>query len=211
MKKQKILADQICNLLTIARGRRINWIYIDTVDQNSKVNYTEHRNAITSPFTGIELIDQRPPEITKNFVEECYSICANPIFQSEINKIANSTPDIRSKGNIEGRCLLICSLLDSFYQLTDPNPSNKISTKERITLICKAYNVPISTTEIETYKNQRNNLVHELKLNNPQADYSSILHFFDRILLRILGYTGYYINATKLPVASGAKEDKLVP
>ena len=223
LEKAIEIASRICDLLAIARGRRVNWIFYEICDTADEIVYTEHRLPILTPFTGFELIDHMPPENTKNFVEECYAHCSSPIFTCDLNTIANIHSNIHSGASIEARCLLICSMIDRFFLLTRRNynkagrnkKARRTTTRNKVKLVVRAYSVPIDIIEINEYKELRNSLVHELEFIGAQGSsskqYLELLHFYDRIVLRILGYTGYYINWTRPEVWQGQQTDKLTP
>lgn len=67
------LADDLCLLLTLARGCRVEWLCYDVVDSADRVLRSYHRNAITKPWGSLQLIATIPPEDTKRFLEAAYT------------------------------------------------------------------------------------------------------------------------------------------
>lgn len=68
------LINNMCTLLSYARGTYINWLYYDVYSlRNKQVVRTYCQNSYTRPFNGATpVINKFPPNDTKYFVEKCY-------------------------------------------------------------------------------------------------------------------------------------------
>lgn len=200
--------EAVCNLLTIARGRKINWIYYKLTAENEPIA-TVHHGRITSPYKGYELIDFQSEETT-TFLEQCYPVYKSLNPKYHFDRVANILVDCNSSGFIETRCLSIFSVVDSLVKQI----SNAKHFFDRIKDFVNYHHIPIEKREIKRFKNSRNKLTHQLefdKMNNPQDEYIENLHFLHLMILGSLGYSSYYINVTKHPLWTGSRADKLTP
>jgi hypothetical protein len=67
------VVDDLCLLLTLARGCRVEWISYNIVTPDEEVLSSHHRgDAITKPFGVLELIAPHPPEDTLQFINKTY-------------------------------------------------------------------------------------------------------------------------------------------
>jgi hypothetical protein len=67
--------DNLCVLLTLARGCRVEWLSYSIVAPNGEVLKSYHRgDAITKPFGTLELISHDPPEDTLQFISKTYTM-----------------------------------------------------------------------------------------------------------------------------------------
>ena len=203
------LANILADLLTIAKSRKINWIYYDLYGKDSNIIFTEHNPRITSKFAGFEMIDKMPPQNIVDFLNTCFTEYKKQNSIYHFSNIANSFTDIHSNGFLETRCLALFSLIDYIVHKSSTAKELRQRLKETFT----HFKAPISDNEISAYIKTRNNLVHEMQFvtNNPFSEYQQVVHLLDKLLLRILGYDGYYINIENLPHESGDQSDKLIP
>jgi|GEM_PF-5093330 len=201
------LVDVICNLLTIARGRKINWIYHKSIDANGST-LTIHQPRITSEFKGFELIDFQHKE-TLDFLDQCYPAYMKLNSTYHFDHIANILSDCHASGFLETRCLAMFSVVDSLVKRV----SQDRQLRRRIQAFVKHHKIPISESEISNFIDSRNKLTHELEFfsSDYQTEYFDNLHFLHRLILGALGYSSYYINVTRHPLYTGSKADKLTP
>ena len=66
------LMDDVCMLLSLARGCRIQWLYWDALSEDGRIVSSYHRDAITRPYSPLRLIPSKPPEDTHYLVESCF-------------------------------------------------------------------------------------------------------------------------------------------
>lgn len=206
------ITDTICNLLSIAKGKRINWIYLATKDIDGQLVSIEHHHRITSDFTGFELIDKNPPELIVYYLNKCYETYKSLDSTFHFLNIANTVMDIRSRGFLETRCLVIFSLMEYLVRKASFT-SKKDTFKSKIEKTILKYRVPISCSEISDFIKSRNSLVHEMQFltANPLAEYQASLHLLDKLILRILDYDSWYINMEDMSKWTGEQKHKLTP
>jgi len=64
--------DELCRLLSLARGTKITWISAEKCMKDGKARRIILRNAVTWPFSSLPLVDPRNPQDTPLFIEKVY-------------------------------------------------------------------------------------------------------------------------------------------
>ena len=194
-------ARNICDLLTIAKGRKINWINYKVYDANSSIIFTSHQSRLTDPNNNrYELINFRQAQIAITYLEQCYpaykqfDLC----HPTTLNKVANIIVDANATRFFLTRALIMFSMVDA---LSKKVSSNRDFTA-RIRCIKTLYNVCLDDEEISFFVKSRNSVVHKLKFRtNDMSDmveeYEKCYHIFHRLLLRILDYQSDYFDITQ--------------
>ncbi|KKG34639.1 hypothetical protein [Methanosarcina mazei] len=67
----KTIVTDLCKIMSIAQGRKIEWIYYYIFNDEGKIVLQKHENRITKPFSAIEIIDEKPEDMQK-FIESSY-------------------------------------------------------------------------------------------------------------------------------------------
>jgi hypothetical protein len=73
-EKDKIedIVDNLCWLLSLARGCKINWLYYDILTNEDETIGTFHKSGIIKKFGTLELIATNPGKDLKNFIKKTY-------------------------------------------------------------------------------------------------------------------------------------------
>ena len=216
------IANRICDLLTIAKGRKISWVNYKVFDSNSSEVFSFHENRLTDHKNGYELIDFRQASRTINYLEQGY--LAYKQFDSKYPKMLNGVASMISDSNSTKftltRALIMFSVVDALgKQVLDqinirkgktPPPYYHIVAK--INALKTSYKVCLSSDEIEYFRQSRNSVVHELKFHTSDTvrEYERCYHIFHRLLLRILNYQSEYFDIT-LPGRYGFGTNTLHP
>lgn len=66
------LLDDLCLLLSLAKGCLIQWIYYQLCSESGTVLKTYHRDAVTKPYSPLPLIPSQPAEDLSYFVERTF-------------------------------------------------------------------------------------------------------------------------------------------
>lgn len=204
-------ASSICDLLTIAKGRKINWINYEVYDANLSIIFTSHQSRLTDPNNGYELIDFKRPRTAVTYLEQCYpaykqfDLC----HPTMLNGVATMIFDSNTTRFTLSRALVMFSMVDAL--------SNKVSSNSdfsaRIRCLKTLYNVCLDEEEIKFFKNSRNSVVHELKFhtNDTIEEYKKCYHIFHRLLLRILDYQSDYFDITQYDPKSRTNKLQVCP
>jgi len=109
--------DNLCELLSLARGTKINWIYYDCYDSAGKKVVSFHKNSIVWQYVGLPLIDHRNPKDTVSFVEQTFSNYLS--YKNDLNTAIETYLDAkRETGFLEIRALkavVVLEFLNSKY------------------------------------------------------------------------------------------------
>jgi len=66
------LTDDLCMLLSLARGSRIQWLCWDALSNDGYIVSSYHRDSVTRPYSSLYLIPSNPPRHTHYFLEKCF-------------------------------------------------------------------------------------------------------------------------------------------
>ena len=64
--------EDLCWLLSVARGTKVNWVYVDALNGDGKLVHTHHANRITKRYSPLSVIDPRDRDDTGRFVERAH-------------------------------------------------------------------------------------------------------------------------------------------
>jgi hypothetical protein len=93
------VVDDICYLLSLARGTKIQWIYRADVNEDGKILRSSQFYRVTKKYTPLSLIDYSQPEAIEQFLTK-----ALPIYQSRreswsMRNVIDSYLDAKSEGD----------------------------------------------------------------------------------------------------------------
>ncbi|MDE2777887.1 MAG: hypothetical protein OXI77_18320 [Chloroflexota bacterium] len=214
------MINRICDLLTIAQGRRIEWINYRVYDANSSLIFTYHEIRRTDPRRGFVLIDFQNANTAINYLTKSFPAYGR--FDSQHPSLLNGVANIMFDTNaarftITHALSMFCmvdalgkNLLDYQYISRGKTPPHRYPIKTKVEALKNAYKVCLCQNEIDYFGLSRNCVVHELKFHTGDArkEYEKSSHIFHRILLRILDYEHLYFDIT-LPTGQGFGEDML--
>ncbi len=113
VEKLKKTVGDLCDLLSVARGTFINWIYLEHRDEDSTVQSRLHSSRVTRPFEGLPIIDPGVNSIdqytipdtnepltdgrldTKRFIETAYEVYANDTIRELYRRVIVTYLDAR--------------------------------------------------------------------------------------------------------------------
>lgn len=205
------MANRICDLLTIAQGRRIEWINYRVYDANSSILFTSYEARRTDSRNGFGLIDFRQPKRAINYLERGYPACRqfDTDYPTMLNGVANIIFDSNAIRFSLPHALIMFSMVDAL--------SNKVCKSKylesRIKRLNSLYRLRITKNERKLFVKSRNCVVHELKFHtgDTKNEYTKCYRIFYRLLLRILNYQSVYFDIT-LPKPYGLYgENRLHP
>ena len=105
--------DELCRLLSLARGTKITWINAEEYVEDGRANRIILKNSIAWPFSSLPLIDPRNPQDTPLFVEKVYSKYLELRDSYNIDIAIEQYLDAkRATTYLETRALTAVSLLD---------------------------------------------------------------------------------------------------
>ncbi len=189
-------ANRICDLLTIAKGRKISWINYKVYDTNSCEIFTFCESRLTDPKNGFELIDFRQAKQSVNYLERGYPAYKqfDSSFPTMLNGVASMITDSNSTRFTLTRALVIFSMVDALSKKV----CNSDNFESRIKCLNNLYGVCLKRKERIYFKDSRNSVVHELKFHTSDTmkEFETCCQIFHRLLLRILDYQSKYFDIT---------------
>lgn len=72
IKDLREVIDNLCYLLSVARGTKIQWIYCDLYNSTDKKIFRIHFSHVTKPYCPLPIIDPVGQNMTKTFLESTY-------------------------------------------------------------------------------------------------------------------------------------------
>lgn len=123
--------DELCRLLSLARGTKINWVNAESIDSSGNPTYIILKQSVTWPFSSLPLIDPRNPQDTALFIEKVYPAYLKLRDSYNLNIAIEQYLDAkRATAYLETRALTAVSLLDFLQgQYAFQHGLNKISSK----------------------------------------------------------------------------------
>lgn len=107
------IIDNICTLLTLARGCRVSWLYYDYVSANEKIIESFHGNAITKSFVNLPLIPADLAQDTKIFIQKTFQHYVNNRDFWELRNAIDAFTDAKVEGDfLESRALKLVILME---------------------------------------------------------------------------------------------------
>lgn len=105
--------DELCRLLSLARGTKITWISAEECMEDGEAHRIILRNSVTWPFSSPALIDPRNPQDTAIFIEKVYPTYLKLRDSYNLNIVIEQYLDAkRATVYLETRALAAVSLLD---------------------------------------------------------------------------------------------------
>lgn len=199
--------DDICLLLSIAQGCRVNWLYRDTFTEGWQRIERLHGDRVVRNYTSMPLI----APLLKAFIEKTY-----PTYK-ERNKswllsrgVVGGYLEAKQESDLlETRAM---KAVTSMERIRTVREYGNTKFKDGIRKILDDLGLSFDENDIGLFVKCRNSLVHDgyfyckqkhrHKPNYPPLksdfeEYLFIMHFMDRIILKIIGYSGYYVDCRK--------------
>ena len=105
--------DELCRLLSLARGTKITWINAEECMEDGKAHRIILRNPVTWPFSSLPLIDPQNPQDTPLFIEKVYPTYLKLRDRYNLDLAIEQYLDAkRETAYLETRALAAVSLLD---------------------------------------------------------------------------------------------------
>ena len=105
--------DELCRLLSLARGTKITWINAGECMEDGKAHRIILRNPVTWPFSSFPLIDPRNPQDTAIFTEKVYPTYLKLRGSYNLNIAIEQYLDAKREAvYLETRALAAVALLD---------------------------------------------------------------------------------------------------
>lgn len=200
--------DELCLLLSLARGTKINWINAEVYTDGGHFHQVILKNSLTWPFSHLAMIDARNPEDTPLFIEKAYP--AYLAFRNNYNldvAIDLYLDAKRGTAYLETRALAAVALLDILGKLYQGSKNG--TYLERMKKLVTSLKLQVAEPELKKVKNTRNSLVHDgrFKKSEPATkQYFRLISIVDQVFLKLLNYDGYFIHMNLLTLSFERKK-----
>jgi hypothetical protein len=241
------IVDDLCTILSLAKGTKIVWIYLDGYDSGGIERLTIHKNAVTRPYSGASasVIDSKITGDIKEFIEVGYEHFLQLKEQYRLDKIVNAFLESkRSNSYLESRGIAAIQAIEllagkyaekhSLVYIMDENDFNekvnnngtsindvfqKAFGESYVSALCGEHNEKIKGlnrrslrqvlkqifqdftmivpgSKLQALMETRNALVHRGSFNTDERvkEYYRLLSIMDRLLLKMLNYSGYILD-----------------
>jgi len=144
------IVDNLCHLLSVARGTLIQWIYVDLYDGSGSCFERRHYSRRTKPHHSWALIDSNQPAETKNFLQQSYSVYVEKrdFYRLNTGLIVSYLEAKASDDNIERRGIKLAITLEMLKTVYLELPENK---EKEFVVNEKKFEVLISEIQASLY------------------------------------------------------------
>ena len=247
------VASDVCYLLSIAQGCKVEWIYRDWHDEQG-LTCREHWMRPTRPFNGFQVVPLESPTGIRDYLEMTYptyilrrdawGLRRGPIDQylegkaegdfleTRAAKLAVALEALkywylrREDTSISSSILkpskfkkLLTKLVsvtsqvlpDRYFEAVDEKDLrdkllalNRESFARILERLSKDIGLELTSDERRRFIASRNVLVHQGQFPRPKngaEEYFFMVHILDRIFLKLIGYSGAYVDYRKLGAA----------
>jgi hypothetical protein len=194
------VVDRVCALLSLARGTLVTWLYYEIATAREYIA-SYGRNAKTKDYCGSELIESNRRGETSGFVQQVYERYAQIEATFEMLRVIHARLDVNEGAFLETRGLVGVALVEylaSAYsrEFGFGSADQSASLTDKLALMCEALHAGFEANEIRAVGRTRNHLAHRPRFasGDPYVEHLQLTHFLDVILLRLLGYSGPYVD-----------------
>ncbi len=121
MQRLRQVVNDVCYLLSVARGTKVEWIYCDQYSRSGELIMRTHCSRITKPYCPLATIDPRAEwsAETKVFVEQAYPVYLKRRESYKLNRgLIDAYLDARSEADyIQGRGIKLAVGLETLREL----------------------------------------------------------------------------------------------
>ena len=209
------LVDDLCYILSVARGTKIQWVYCDSYDGSGKLLSRNLCSRITKPYCPLKIIHPAAGggKETKTFIEQAYPAYVNRHKSYKLDKgTIDAYLDAKAEADfLEMRGVKFAVSMEILKKVFCKTMNIKGgSFKSLIENLCNSINLNVSKQEIDLFVKSRNSLIHggeffciaatpkqreRFKVHSTQTEeYLFLVNFLDRVFLKLLGYSGPYID-----------------
>jgi hypothetical protein len=104
--------EDLCTLLSFARGTKINWAYLDTLSDSGEKLHTRHVSRVTKRFTSFPLIDPREPDDLPSLLS-CFHRFREAEEAHSLKRVVDHYTDAKAdQAFLEARGMLAAILVD---------------------------------------------------------------------------------------------------
>ena len=194
------IVERVCALLSLARGTLVTWVRYEITASDGAPISSYGRNAKTKDCCSAVLIDPNYPRETSGFLHQVYERYGTIESIFEMRRVIDARLDVNESSFLETRALVGSALIEyvasAYAREYGSESDRKASLTEKTEFLATQLNAGFGHEEIRAIGKTRNRLAHRLRFatDKPYAEYAALSNFLNVVLLRLLGYTGSYID-----------------
>jgi hypothetical protein len=209
------MLDNLCFILSVARGTKIQWMYCDHYNDKGRIIKRTHFSRITKPYCPLEVIHSiaGSGKETKTFIEQAYPAYVNKRKSYKLDKgTIDAYLDAKAEADfLEMRGVKLAVGMEILKTVFGKALNIKDKSFESIIgKLCNSMNLGVTQQEIDLFVKCRNSLIHEGEfycitatrgqrkkckpLSTKTEEYLFLVNFLDKVFLKLLGYNGPYID-----------------
>lgn len=114
----KIIVTDLCDIMSIALGTRVQWIYYYACNSIGKKVLWNHESRVTKPYFSNKIINFNDPRILENYIEISYTSLANKSnllrsYEGTAKPLINAYLDAKSENDyLEGRGIKLVVVME---------------------------------------------------------------------------------------------------
>ena len=214
------LVNDLCLLLSVARGTWVQWVYRRETDSDEGDAAITHVNHITRRYQGPPVLDPRAGRRghTKRFLEGAFAAlpAADATFDLRRGLVQAYVDGRSHEDALEMRGVklaVVAEMIKARYLGQAQHvPGEKFPPfGKALRAACAAAGYVPSSAIRRDFVKSRNRLVHagrfrsdpinrhDSRFRAPDEEYFFMVSFLDRFFLKLLGYTGPYLEWAKYP------------
>ena len=218
LEPDEVVSD-LCLLLSVARGTRVQWLYRRELDPSGVEVAATHISHITRNFQGMEPLDHRAAagEHTKRFLETGYGALSDVARTYAVRRgLIAAYIDSRSEDDfLEMRGVKLAVVAEMIKAQHGGGPSSAPPTRPRfgpaLRAACREAGFRPTRAAVSDFVASRNRLIHAGRFRSDpaasvasrfatqEAEYFFMLSFVDRFFLSLFRYTGPFLDWSRYP------------
>lgn len=207
------IVDDLCYILSVGMGTKIQWVYCDHYDVAGTRFRRQHAARVTRPYNPLPIIPTTPGENIRQFVERSFPKYMEKRDAYELKRgtidgylDAKATDDF-----LETRGLKLAVALEELKHVHMGFMGTRLRFfQDKVKTLCEDLDLRYTERELKLVIASRNALVHQGRfyctaatpkqqrrcepLPSQTVEYFHLLHFIDRLYLRLFDYEGQYID-----------------
>lgn len=204
--------DDLVYVLSVARGTKIQWIYMDAYDECGARLSRLHRDAVTKPYSPLPPLDPRLEhrDATRRFIEGGYRAFVSTTSSHRLTRaMIDSYVDARLQTDyLEMRGVKTAIVIEMLKWISAGKGAKHPNLKASLAKLSKSIGLRAKRRALDALEASRNHLVHEgyfycqvtpeprkyAGLSSPWREYTFLVNFVDVLFLKLLGYNDSYLD-----------------
>jgi hypothetical protein len=206
------VCDELAYVLSVARGTKVQWIYVDVYDDSGACLSRLHREAVTKPYSGLPPLHPglEHRDATRRFIENAFRVFASTGTQLRLTRaMIDSYLDARLQTDyLEMRGVKATIVIEMLRWISGGDRTRRSALKAALASLSRRVGLRAKGRALDALEASRNHLIHQgyfycqiapepkkyAGLSSPWREYTFLINFIDVLFLKLLGYDGPYLD-----------------